>query len=59
MPTRQALERAAFWDHAVCLDCANDQPREPGNPEAECEECGSPAVLPASLVLRCVDFVED
>lgn len=56
---RQTLERAAFWDHAICLDCSNEQEREPGIPEAECEECGSPAVFPASLILACADFVED
>ena len=52
---REAVENAAFWDLAVCLDCGNQQARQPGNPEAECEECESPRVLPAELILECAD----
>lgn len=53
---RRALEAAAFWDQAVCLDCEAffHAEGEEGQavPEAVCPLCGSDATYSAEFVLR-------
>lgn len=55
---RKELERAAFWDQDVCLDCGHTQPHDSAN-FAECVECGGTDVLPAKRILTIADCVED
>lgn len=55
---RNELERAAFWDQDICLECGHAQPHE-AEPAAECVECGGSDLLPAKRILAIADFVED
>jgi Zn ribbon nucleic-acid-binding protein len=56
--TRDDLERAAFWDQAVCLTCGHAQPLDQAD-ATECVECGADDLLPAKRVLQIADFVEE
>ena len=56
--TKTELERAAFWDQDVCLDCGQAQPHELAT-AFECVECGSDDLLPAKRILQIADFVEN
>lgn len=69
--TRTDLESAAFWDHAICLDCGSsfevggggDEPDTSfgdfGRRLAPCADCGSPRTFSASLVLDILGRVAD
>lgn len=52
---KRAVEEAAFWDRAICLDCEAEAPRD----IVECSECESSFVLPAETILRVAAFVEE
>lgn len=60
---RKALEAAAFWDQAVCLDCEAffhaDGEEGDAVPEATCPLCGSDATYSAAFVLRVAAAVTD
>ena len=67
--TREELDRAAFWDHAVCLDCAVefeveaddsvlDDIGRPVRNLGPCPDCGSPRTYQATTVLDILERVE-
>ena len=54
--TYNQLQRAAFWDHEICLECGAE--REPADEPEPCEVCASASVMHAGRVLAIVDLVE-
>lgn len=54
--TYKQLERAAFWDHEICLECGTE--REPSDEPEPCEECASASIMHAGRVLAILALVE-
>ena len=54
MTLRANLRQAAFWHEMVCLECQAIS----GERARECEECGSPSVVPAQSLLAVLVKVE-
>ncbi len=57
--TRTALQAAAFWDQAVCLDCGHafTDESDPDEGAVACPHCGSAEVHDATGVLKIVDAI--
>ena len=55
MPPLEQAKTAAFWEHALCLDCG----RESRTTElvTECPACGG-RLIDAALILECAAFLE-
>ena len=59
--TRGGLERAAFWDLDICMDCGEPQTheeREDGEGKPPCHECGGEDVWAAAAVVSLLDKIE-
>lgn len=54
--TRTALEQAAFWGEAVCLQCGTIQTERAAGDD--CQECEAPGTIPASVALNFVERLE-
>lgn len=65
----KAVQTAAFWDHAVCLDCSaefevdtedsgSDDIGRPPRHLGPCGECGSPRTFQAGLILEILERIE-
>lgn len=55
--TRKAVEAAAFWDRAICLDC--DEVHEADEIDGEtCPTCGKDAVMSAATLVRVGEYLD-
>lgn len=54
---RAELEKAAFWEHEVCLDCGATFDPEDAD-EGNCPTCGSGQLIGAAAALRLIDMIE-
>lgn len=55
--SHKSLEQAAFWGEAVCLACGTIQTEVAAGDD--CQECGKPGTVPASVALQFLDLMED